>query len=160
MTIARHRPQYFTGLHLAAIVVGFFTVVVMVNATMATLASRTFTGAIVRNGYVANQDFDDWSAAGERQAALGWTVAARIDEGALVVEARDRAGAAISAALVTATLRHPIAADRSVTLRLSPSAAGIYAAPVHLPRGQWDALIRLKAQGRDFRLRERLYHEG
>ena len=159
MTIARYRPRRFTGLHLAAIVVGFFGVVITVNVTMATLASRTFSGAIVKNGYVANQDFDGWSAAGQRQAALGWTVVAHIEDGALVVEARDRADA-ITDAVVTATLRHPIAADRSVTLTLHPSAAGIYAAPIHLPRGQWDALIRLKAQGQDYRLHERLYLKG
>lgn len=160
MSFAARRPRRFTGLHLAAIVAGFFAVVIAVNVTMATLASRTFSGAIVKNGYVANQDFDDWSAAGERQAALGWTVTARIEEGALVVAARDRAGASIADAAVTVTLRHPIAADRSATLTLHPRAAGTYAAPVHLPRGQWDALIRLNAQGQAYLLRERLYLGG
>ena len=159
MSIAA-RPRRFTGRHLAAIVIGFFAVVIAANLTMATLASRTFSGALVRNGYVASQDFDDWSAAGRRQAALGWAVAVRLDAGKLVVEARDRAGAPIAGAAVTAILRHPIAADQSTKLTLREQAPGDYAAPADLPPGQWQALIHLTAQGHDYRLGERLYFGG
>lgn len=159
MSIAA-RPRRFTGRHLAAIVIGFFAVVIAVNLTMATLASRTFSGALVRNGYVASQDFDDWSAAERRQAELGWTVAVRLDAGKLVVDARDREGAPITGAAVTAVLRHPIAADRAMKLKLRAGEPGGYVAPADVARGQWQALISLKARGHDYRLGERLYFGG
>jgi nitrogen fixation protein FixH len=160
MNATPHRSPRFTGAHLAAIVIGFFAVVVAVNFTMATLASRTFSGAIVKNGYVANQDFDTRSAAGRRQAALGWKVVAEISGGRLVVKARDSAGKPIAADDVTVTLRHPVAADRSAALVLQPIAPGTYAARIGVSLGQWDALIRLNARGHDYRLNERLYYGG
>ena len=160
MRTAATRARRFTGAHLAAIVIGFFAVVIAVNLTMATLASRTFSGALVRNGYVASQDFDDWSAAGRRQAELGWTVAIRLEGGMLVLEARDREGAPITGAAVTAVVRHPIAADQAMKLTLNERDPGAYAAPANVARGQWQALISLKAQGQEYRLGERLYFGG
>lgn len=160
MTSLHARMARFRGVHLAAIMVGFFAVVVAVNIAMATLASRTFSGAIVRNGYVANQDFDTLSAAGRRQAALGWAVSAKAAGNRIMVELRDRDGAPLDGANVTGTIRHPIAAGRPSSVMLRPVAPGIYAAVAGVPRGQWDVLIRIKARGRDYRLNERLYLGG
>jgi nitrogen fixation protein FixH len=146
----------FTGTHLAAIVVAFFAVVITVNMTMATLASRTFGGLIVANSYVASQDFDEGLAAGARQAALGWNVAARIDGGWVVVDARGADGAPLAGATGTATLRHPIGPMKTRALELHRRPDGTLAARHGLQPGQWDALVRLEAQGRPYRLEQRL----
>ncbi|MFP5454579.1 MAG: FixH family protein, partial [Alphaproteobacteria bacterium] len=50
----------FTGRHMAASMVGFFTVVIAVNVTMATVASHSFGGTVVDNSYVASQRFNRW----------------------------------------------------------------------------------------------------
>lgn len=149
----------FTGTHLALIVTGFFAVVIAVNMTMATLASRTFSGVIVKNGYVASQDFDRWLAAGRAQAALGWSVDARIDGDRLVVEARDRGGAPLVATAV-ATLSHPVDARRAHRLMLRPAGTGALAARHGLAAGQWEAVIRLDAQGHVYWRRQRLIVGG
>lgn len=149
----------FTGTHLALIVIGFFAVVIAVNMTMATLASRTFSGVIVKNGYVASQDFDRWLAAGRAQAALGWSVGARIDGDRLVVDARDRSGAPLVATAV-ATLSHPVDARRAHRLTLLPAGAGAYSIRHGLAAGQWEAVIRLDAQGHVYWRRQRLIVGG
>ena len=46
----------FTGWHMAITMIAFFGVIISVNLTMAILASSTWTGLIVKNGYVASQD--------------------------------------------------------------------------------------------------------
>lgn len=147
-------PRPFTGLRFAAIVVAFFAVVIGVNVTMATLAGRTFSGAIVRNGYVANQDFNDWLAAGRAQAALGWTVEARIERREIVVTARDRTGKPLDAE-VTATLRHPIDPKRHHVVRLKAD-GDRFAAPHRLTSGQWEVIVDVSAGGQLSRTHRRL----
>ena len=45
----------FTGFHMLACMIVFFGVIVAVNLTMATLASQSWTGLVVKNSYVASQ---------------------------------------------------------------------------------------------------------
>ena len=150
------KPKQFTGRHFALIAVSFFAVVIAVNVTMATLASRSFSGAIVKNGYVASQDFNDWIAAGRRQQALGWKVDASAHRAWLEVSARGADGAPLSGLAATAELSHPLAAGRTVTIALHETAPGFYAAPHGRQAGQWDALILLKDGPRKYELHRRL----
>lgn len=154
-TIARP----FTGRRFAMIIVAFFAVVIAVNMLMATLASRTFSGVIVKNGYVASQDFDRWLAAGRVQAALGWTVDARIDGDRIVVSARDASGRPLDAKAMV-TLSHPIDPARVHRVALKPIAPGDYAAPHGLPPGQWEAVIRLNSGGHPYQHHARLIVAG
>lgn len=145
----------FTGRRFAMIIIGFFAVVVAVNMLMATIASRTFSGVIVKNGYVASQDFDRWLAVGRAQAALGWSVEARIDGDRIVVSARDHSGRPL-AAKAMATLSHPIDPARVHRLALQPIGPGAYAARHGLAPGQWEAVVRLNSDGHPYQQRTRL----
>ncbi|MGO4840209.1 FixH family protein, partial [Rhizobiaceae sp. 2RAB30] len=62
----------FTGRHMLAIMVAFFGTIIAVNVTMATLAGRSWTGFVVKNSYVASQEFNRKAEQGRAQAALGW----------------------------------------------------------------------------------------
>ncbi len=48
----------FTGRKMLAIVVAFFAVIITVNLFMAYKAVGTFPGLVVKNSYVASQEFD------------------------------------------------------------------------------------------------------
>ena len=50
----------FTGWHMTAILVGFFSTVIAVNVYMAHAAISTFGGTVVDNSYVASQEFNGW----------------------------------------------------------------------------------------------------
>lgn len=135
----------FTGRHLALVVGGGFALVIAVNLLMAVLATGTFTGAVVGNGYVASQDFNRWLARGRVQQAIGWRVAATVPAGRLVVTVAGPDGAAVSGLAATAVARHPLDAARTLPLPLAEVAPGRYQAAARLPRGQWDIAFTLDA---------------
>jgi nitrogen fixation protein FixH len=60
MTDMTRKP--FTGYHMAAILIGFFGIVIAVNIYMAKVAVGTFGGTVVDNSYVASQNYNEWLA--------------------------------------------------------------------------------------------------
>lgn len=136
------RTFRFTGWHMLATMVLFFGVVIAVNVTMATLATRTFGGVVVENSYVASQEFNGWLKAARAQDRLGWTATVQNIDGRLVVDSR--AGGAVA----TAIARHPLGRLPDVALRFTETAPGRYVATTRLPAGRWRIHLAL-VRGRD-----------
>jgi nitrogen fixation protein FixH len=149
-------PRPLTGRKVALGMVAFFGVVIAVNVTMATLAVESFTGVVVDNGYVASQQFNRWIARGEAEAAVGWTAAAGAPGGVPEVAVTDALGHPLAGASVTLHLHHPLRADDARRMALAETAPGRYAAAAALPRGQWEATIRIAKGGRTVHVRDRL----
>ena len=82
----------FTGWHMLAIMVAFFSVVIAVNLTMAFFARSSWTGFVVENTYVASQQFNEKAAEGRAQAALGWKPELAIAGGAVRYRLLDSIG--------------------------------------------------------------------
>lgn len=135
-------PRLFTGWHMTAIIVGFFGVIVAVNMTMATLASRTFGGTVVDNSYVASQKFNVWLAESRAQQKLGWTVKVDLD-GARHVRVTGRFPAG---AVVTAVATHPVGRLPDQSLAFNATGGG-YLSRAPLPPGRF--LIRVKVRAGD-----------
>ncbi|MBN8838733.1 MAG: FixH family protein [Sphingomonadales bacterium] len=127
----------FTGWHMAAILIGFFGVVIAVNVTMAFFASSTFGGVVVENSYVASQHYDRWLAEARAQDKAGWRAVPARAAGRLSV-ALTRRGVAVPDVALTATARHPLGRqpDQQLTLRWDAAAAR-YLADQPLPSGRW-----------------------
>ncbi|MBP6380449.1 MAG: FixH family protein, partial [Sphingorhabdus sp.] len=88
MSEARTKP--FTGYHMAAILIGFFGIVIAVNIYMAKVAVGTFGGTVVDNSYVASQNYNEWLAEADRQSKLGWSIAAsRVAGGRVALQVAD-----------------------------------------------------------------------
>ncbi|MHA6719858.1 FixH family protein [Sphingomonas sp. RS6] len=139
----------FTGWHMAAILIGFFGVVIAVNLVMATNAVRTFGGVVVDNSYVASQYFNRWLAEGREQAAQGWRAEAHgTPDGALVVALRDARGP-IRQAIVTVEAEHPLGRVPGRSIALTTLGDGRYAAPHALSAGRWRVRIHARAGQRD-----------
>jgi len=151
------QPRPFTGRQFATILCAMFAVVMAVNFTMATLASRTFSGAVVQNGYVANQDFNAWIERGKRQAQIGWAARAEVKADSLSIVATDRTGAPLTGATVSVHLIHPFRAGETRWIYPVEAEPGTYVAAHSLTRGQWEANIRLEREGEVVMLRQRLY---
>lgn len=139
-TSAPARP--FTGRHMLALMIGFFSVVIGVNVFMAVSSSRTWTGLVVENSYVASQEFQQKLDLQREQTALGWTPDFAYRPGRLSFALRDAAGTPLDITGVTVTLTRPVGAaeDQVVTLLREPD--GAYAAELTLKDGVWDAQIR------------------
>ena len=133
----------FTGRHMAGSMVGFFTVVIAVNVTMATVASRSFGGTVVDNSYVASQRFNRWldEAAAERK--LGWTVGAdRVGDRAEIHLHGTRG--ALADASVTAVAQHPLGRQPDRPLRFESEGNGQYRSIQTLPPGRWRLRIEVR----------------
>lgn len=146
----------FTGRHMAAIMVAFFSVVIAVNFTMARLASSTFGGVVVANSYVASQRFNDWLGEARAQDRLGWRAEVRGGSGGrLEVELTGRDGP-LANALVAAQAEHPVGRLPGRAFVLTDRGNGIYAAPHGLAPGRWRVTIEARRDGADARFQQDL----
>lgn len=138
------RKREFTGWHMLAIMVAFFSVIISVNLTMAFFARSSWTGFVVENRYVASREFNGKMAESRTQAALGWTSDLTIAGGKLSYRLTDSVGNVVAAKRATASLRRPasVAEDRDVAL--TPQPDGSLSAAVNLRDGVW--LIEIEAE--------------
>lgn len=152
MTGLAMQPKQFTGRHMLAITVAFFAVVIGVNLLLAFLANSTWSGLIVKNGYVASQAFNREQERARAQQALGWQAALRRDDDGLRVTFAARDGSALSRLEVTGLLRRPATENQDVALAFAETAPGLYTAPAAPGFGVWDLEIVAKDEaGSSFR---------
>ncbi len=133
----------FTGWHMAAILVAFFAVVIVVNFTMAFHAVRGFGGVVVENSYVASQHFNSWLEEQRREDAFGWRAqVTRAPDGRIVVET---SGVPADADLVL-HLRRPIGRpdDRTVVLRKAGDSRYVSQA---VEQGRWIVRLDVTSDG-------------
>jgi nitrogen fixation protein FixH len=127
----------FTGRHLLFIMLAFFGTIIAVNVTMATFAARSWTGLVVKNSYVASQEFNGKAKAAREQAELGWTPKLDIGSGQLRFALEDAKGRAVALKGGSATLYHPVSGLRDTHLDLLPDGSGAVTADISLDNGGW-----------------------
>lgn len=133
------RSREFTGRHMLLIVVAFFGVVIAVNVGMAISASRTWTGLVVDNSYVASQEFQVKADAAHRQNAAGWTMSVAYAGGRLQVQI-DAKGQALDLDTVEAFVHRPVGGHDDVTVPLTRGPQG-YEGALALASGVWDVTV-------------------
>jgi nitrogen fixation protein FixH len=126
----------FTGIHMAAILVGFFAVVIGVNMVMAVLASRTFGGTVVDNSYVASQQFNNWLAQARRQQGSGLDATFALD-GSRRLVITIAAGQAKAGAVPMGYAEHPLGRAADTPLRFMEMSHGHYRSTTAIPSGRW-----------------------
>ncbi|VAW12325.1 Type cbb3 cytochrome oxidase biogenesis protein CcoH [hydrothermal vent metagenome] len=144
--------RQFTGFHMALCIGGFFGTIIAVNITLAVFANATWSGLIVRNGYVASQQYNDVLAQARNQQALGWKADLRIKDGRLDFDISDRNGEKILGLDVRARIGRPIHENEDIDITFLPAAGGGYVASPQLGDGQWGVdLIADDGNGTRFR---------
>ena len=135
----------FTGRHMLAIMVAFFGVIIAVNVTMAVAARTSWTGLVVKNSYVASQEFNDKAREARAQAALGWTATLAVSDGTVCFTLADADGVMKPMQGGTATFRRPVSdvEDTVVTLVAQPD--GSINGPVALADGAWIVEVQAEA---------------
>jgi nitrogen fixation protein FixH len=134
----------FTGYHMAAILIGFFWIVIAVNIYMAKVAVGSFGGTVVDNSYVASQNYNKWLAEADKEAKLGWTVKAERGMPGRVRLAIADNGAAGLNFTATATAEHPLGRAPERQLQFVSQGDGSYLSQETLPAGRW--LLRIEVQ--------------
>lgn len=153
MSASMSKPRQFTGWHMLAIMISFFSVVIAVNVLMATLARTSWTGLVVENSYVASQEFNEDLAEARREKALGWQEQLSHANGQFVITLKDAGGAPLTRAKVEVKIGHPVADKFDRDLVLAETAPGVYSAALPLTRGVWDADV-MASRGSDERFRQ------
>jgi nitrogen fixation protein FixH len=131
------RTGEFTGWHMAGLLLLFFGTIIAVNLTLAGLANRSWSGFVVRNSYIASQQFNRHAAEARAQRALGWSGSLSLRAGKLRYRLTEARGARVPTSKVTASLRRPVfdRQDRLVALSAAPD--GSLEADLHLEDGLW-----------------------
>ncbi len=142
----------FTGYHMAAILIGFFGIVIAVNIYMAKVAVGTFGGTVVDNSYVASQQYNEWLAEADKEAKLGWTVAAARAAGDKVRLIVDDNGVAGLNFAVSAKAEHPLGRAPERMLQFTSQGDGSYVSREALPSGRWLLRIEINRAGDRYRM--------
>ncbi len=131
------RPSEFTGRHMLSIILAFFGVIITVNLTMATFATTSWSGFVVKNSYVASQQFNEKAERGRAQAALGWTGTLSIEGATLRYSLADAEGRPVPLEAVDVNFRRPVSDTEDRSFALAPGAEGWEAAAPDLHEGVW-----------------------
>jgi len=152
------KPFRLTGWHVLGLLVAFFGVTVAVDGLMMADAYATYPGEVSSTPYEEGLAFDSELQQQHAQAALGWRMTAGLDaRGAIVLTARDRAGAPIALTRIDARLERPATEDGRRAVRFVPAGPGAYRADPGALAGAWDLrLSAYDARGRRFDAERRL----
>ena len=154
MSRALISPKPLTGRKVLFMLLGFFGVVIAVNAIMAKLAIQTLPGTEVDSAYGASLAYESEIADAHDQDARNWKVDAHIQRGpdggaTLQVEARDNSGLPMSGLNFQGRFERPADRRADQAVALAEVASGVYRgdAPLIGP-GQWDLVLEGDAAGR------------
>ena len=150
----------FTGWHMLAVIGLFFGVVIGVNMVMAVVATGTFSGLVVKNSYVASQNYNERLAESREQERRGWSASVSADDGRVRVELSDSGGVPLTGLRIEARAGRPATAREDRTLTLEPD-GDAYVATEALPPGRWH--LELEAWSGEtpaYRARHPLYVRG
>jgi nitrogen fixation protein FixH len=133
----------FTGWHMLAVTLLFFGTIIAVNVTLAVYASRSWTGLVVRNSYVASQQFNEVTAEKRREAQLGFTADFTASRDQLRLAVTGPQGRAVTGATATVRLGRPSHEGEDRDFALIEIGNGIYEANTDLALGVWSGEARL-----------------
>ncbi len=150
------REFVFTGKHMLACMIAFFGVIIAVNVTMATFASSSWTGLVVKNSYVASQKFNAELAGAKAQTELGWSSNVTYQNQHLSFSLLDRDGERLSPQVVTLSIGRPAFEQQDQQIQLIADPSGSYGSRIALEDGTWmlrfDASAAEQTYRRDLRL--------
>lgn len=148
-------PRQFTGRHMLAIMIIFFGIIITVNFTMAYMAHRSWTGFVVKNSYVASQQFNEKMAETRAQAALHWSSLLTVKDGIVGYKLLDSSSKDVALKSVTMKFMRPVDDREDRSELLVRRDGGSFITEMPIANGAW--LIEIDADaGLDKPYRETL----
>lgn len=127
----------FTGKHMLMVLVAFFGTIITVNLVMAYYANSTWSGLVVKNSYVASQNFNDQQSEAKAHAALGWFPKVGYENGEIRFTLKNASGNPVETSAVKVKLLRPANEGQDQILELTNRGEGLHAAAAQLADGQW-----------------------
>jgi nitrogen fixation protein FixH len=138
----------FTGRHMLIIMLAFFAIVFAANMTLVYFANHSWTGLVVKNSYVASQEFNKTTASLE-QAAANVHADLKYQNGQMSVTLTDNDGNAVNGVNMKVTLGRPSHEGEDKTFILQAQGNGVHIADPALARGQWSGVVVADIPGHD-----------
>ncbi|MDY0029415.1 MAG: FixH family protein [Pseudobdellovibrionaceae bacterium] len=146
--------RLFTGKKFLIVVVGFFGVIMAVNAVFITLALKSNPGVVTKDYYQRGINYNETLEQARYQKELGWvgTLTASYSSGRISYRLLDKDGHPLSGKTILVRMVRPVQAGYDFEISLNEGRAGIYEADFYPPlKGNWDAHIDVTSEGdRDF----------
>ena len=138
----------FTGRHMLFIMTAFFGVIFIANFTMVYFSISSWTGLVVKNSYVASQQFNETTAKLEK-AAKGVNAILAFENQTLKIRLTDANNMAVIASNVIVTLGRPSHERDDQIIKLMGQGGGIYVAEYSLAKGQWAGRVTADIAGHE-----------
>ena len=138
----------FTGWHMLAIMVAFFGVIITVNFTMAYLASSSWSGLVVKNTYVASQQFNGKTAAIREMLATGIEGDLSVSSTSIRYRLTLPGDQPVVADSVLAHFKRPVGTAQDFEQQLTPAGDGLYVAERDIDGGSWIVEIQAVKDGK------------
>lgn len=159
---ATRNSKQLTGRTVLCCFLGFFGIIVAMNAVLIRAATTTFGGVETPSAYKVGLAFNREIAAARAQEARHWTVDAKVTrkpqgDAVVSVNVRDRNGTPPDSITLAAKVAHPADTRRDQTLAMRQIAPGSFDGAVRAEPGQWDLVIDISRGGeRLFRSKSRV----
>lgn len=137
MPAAKAQPRAFTGRKMLLVMVGFFGVVIAANMTMLWFALDSFGGLVVKNSYVASQQFDRDVEAARAMPIHAWTIRAERAAGRLDITVADAEGAPIEGVSLAAVIGRRTHQREDIDVVFAELGDGRYRADAAIGPGAW-----------------------
>lgn len=148
MTTNIKKPFVFTGWHMLAIIVAFFGVIITVNVTMAYLATSSWSGLVVKNTYVASQQFNGKTTAIREMLATGIKGDLSVNASGIRYHLTLPGDQPVVADSVLAHFKRPVGTTQDFELQLTPAGEGVYLAERQIQPGSWIVEIQASKNGK------------
>ncbi|HXV32340.1 MAG TPA: FixH family protein [Sinorhizobium sp.] len=141
----RRQPRGFTGWHMLGVMALFFGTIISVNLVMAWNASRSWSGLVVANTYIASQQFNGKVAESRAFAASGITGRLTAEPGSIRYTLTRKGEPERQADRVVAVFKRPVEEHEDVRVELDRADNGVFVAANGLKPGQWIADMTVMA---------------
>ncbi len=139
------KQRQFTGWHMMAVMVLFFGTIISVNFVMAWNASRSWSGLVVENTYIASQQFNGKVAETRAFKASGITGRLTAGPGAIRYIVTRNGEPAKQIDRVVAVFKRPVEEHEDLRIELDRQGEGAFLAAEKLKSGQWIADVTAMA---------------
>jgi len=137
MSSTERKGFVFTGWHMLAVMCLFFGTIISVNFYMAWQATHTWSGLVVKNTYIASQEFNGKVAEAKALAATGVVGALAIEDSEVSYRISHAQDGAVEADDVTLRFKRPVGEDQDFELALRREGEGVFVARHAVAGGTW-----------------------
>lgn len=153
---SRQSQRQLKGYHVAAIMVAFFGVIMAVNITMAVIASKSWTGLVVKNSYVASAGFNDAVATAKAISDAGWHARFTYEDGIFTTRFLNETADMAEVGNAVLSIGRPAfeQADRTLEADVTD---GVLVSKLDLDPGLWTIEVRTNISGMAYKQIARFY---